>query len=77
MIVGIGRERMALTPDQLHRSWTDFKVYRDPQSRVDIINHYAYLVKITAGRLVTSLPGGIEREDLISSGVIGLIKSVD
>ncbi|MEZ0326086.1 MAG: FliA/WhiG family RNA polymerase sigma factor [Fimbriimonas sp.] len=68
---------MALTPDQLHRSWTDFKVYRDPQSRVDIINHYAYLVKITAGRLVTSLPGGIEREDLISSGVIGLIKSVD
>ncbi len=68
---------MPLTPDHLHRSWTDFKVYRDPHSRVEIINHYAYLVKITAGRLVTSLPGGIEREDLISAGAIGLIKSVD
>ena len=65
------------TPDQLTRAWSNFKVYRDPQARVGIINHYSYLVKITAGRLVTSLPGGMDREDLISAGVIGLIKSVD
>ncbi|HSI73163.1 MAG TPA: FliA/WhiG family RNA polymerase sigma factor [Fimbriimonas sp.] len=68
---------MPLTPDQLNRAWLDFKVYRDPKARVELINHYAYLVKITAGRLVTSLPGGIEREDLIGAGVIGLVKSVD
>jgi RNA polymerase sigma factor FliA len=68
---------MPLSTDQLQKAWVDFKVYKDPNARVELINHYAYLVKITAGRLVTSLPGGIDREDLISAGVIGLIKSVD
>lgn len=68
---------MSLTPETLRRAWEDFKVYKSPQARVELINHYSYLVKITAGRLVTSLPGGLDREDLIGSGVIGLVKSVD
>ncbi len=67
----------SLSPEQLQRAWADFKVYKDPSARAEIINHYSYLVKITAGRLVTSLPGGLDREDLVGSGVIGLIKSVD
>lgn len=68
---------MALTPDQLQRTWIEYKVYKTPQARVELINHYSYLVKITAGRLVTSIPGGLDRDDLVSAGVIGLIKSVD
>ncbi len=68
---------MHLSPEQLQRAWVDFKVYKAPTARVDLINHYSYLVKITSGRLVTSLPGGIERDDLIGAGVIGLVKSVD
>lgn len=68
---------MPLSPEQLSRAWVDFKVYKSPEARVELINHYSYLVKITSGRLVTSLPGGMEREDLIGAGVIGLIKSVD
>ena len=68
---------MALSQEQLQRSWVDFKVYKDPSARGNLINHYSYLVKITAGRLVTSLPGGLDREDLIGAGVIGLVKSVD
>ncbi len=68
---------MALSPEQLKRAWVDYKVYKDPHARVDLINHYSYLVKITAGRLVTSVPGGMDREDLVGAGVIGLIKSVD
>ncbi|MEZ5163934.1 MAG: FliA/WhiG family RNA polymerase sigma factor [Fimbriimonadaceae bacterium] len=44
---------------------------------MELINHYSYLVKITAGRLVTSVPNGMDRDDLVSAGVIGLIKSVD
>ncbi len=68
---------MALSPEQLRRAWEDFKVYKNPNARVEIINHYSYLVKITAGRLVTSLPGGMDREDLIGAGVVGLVKSVD
>ena len=68
---------MPLSAEQLQKAWKDFKVFKDPGSRADIIDHYSYLVKITAGRLVTSLPGGLDREDLVGSGVIGLIKSVD
>lgn len=68
---------MPLSPENLKKSWLEFKVYKDPESRNELIKHYTYLVKITAGRLVTSLPGGLDREDLISAGVIGLIKSVD
>ena len=68
---------MPLSPEQLNRSWADFKVFKNPEARLELINHYSYLVKITAGRLVTSLPGGMDREDLVGAGVIGLIKSVD
>jgi RNA polymerase sigma factor for flagellar operon FliA len=68
---------MPLSPEQLNKSWMDFKVYKDPNARRDLINHYSYLVKITAGRIVTSMPGGLDREDLIGSGVIGLVKAVD
>ena len=68
---------MPLSPEALKRCWLDFKVYKSPQARAEIINHFSYRVKITAGRLVTSIPGGLDREDLVGAGVIGLIKSVD
>lgn len=68
---------MPLSPEQLKKQWVEFKVYKSPDARNEIINHFSYLVKITAGRLVTSLPGGLDREDLIGAGVIGLVKSVD
>lgn len=68
---------MSLSVEQLKTAWVDFKVYKDAQARVELINHYSYLVKITSGRLVTSIPGGMEKEDLIGAGVIGLVKSVD
>lgn len=68
---------MPLSAEQLQKNWIEFKVYKNPSARDELINHYAYLVKITAGRLVTSLPGGLDREDLIGAGIVGLIKSVD
>ncbi len=72
-----GKKIMPLTQEVLQKSWMDFKSLRDPKARSALISHYSYLVKITAGRLVTSLPGGLDKEDLIGTGVIGLIKSVD
>ncbi len=68
---------MQLSPENLKNAWEDFSVYRRPLARADLIQHYAYLVKVTVGRLVATLPGGIEREDLVSAGVVGLIKAVD
>lgn len=68
---------MQLSPEQLQRTWIEYKVYKNPDARDDLINHYAYLVKITAGRLVTSIPSGLDRDDLVSAGIVGLIKAVD
>lgn len=62
---------------QLADMWRRYKARKDPKARDYIINHYAYLVKITAGRVVTSLPPNLERDDLVSAGIMGLIKAVD
>lgn len=57
--------------------WHNYKVGGDMKARDAIIQHYAYLVKITAGRVVTNLPPNVERDDLVGAGIIGLIKAVD
>ena len=58
-------------------AWRRFKVQGDQKARARIIDNYAYLVKITAGRVVTNLPPNLEREDLHTAGAMGLIKAVD
>src|SRR5476651_154470 len=76
-VISDWRSRMQLSLSSLKNAWQDFSVYRKPLARADLIQHYSYLVKVTVGRLVATLPGGIEREDLVSAGVLGLIKAVD
>ncbi len=61
----------------LQRTWDRFKVKGDKQAREELVMKYAYLVSITAGRVVSNLPPNLEREDLESAGVMGLIKAVD
>jgi len=61
----------------LDDEWRRFKSLKDLKARAAIIDNYAYLVKITAGRVVTSLPPNLEREDLYTAGSMGLIKAVD
>jgi RNA polymerase sigma factor FliA len=58
-------------------AWRRFKANKDPKAREAIIDNYSYLVKITAGRVVTNLPPNLEREDLDTAGAMGLIKAVD
>lgn len=69
-------EGTALAPDTIDL-WRRYKQHGDAAARDALITRYAYLVKITAGRVVTSLPPNVERDDLISAGVVGLIKAVD
>jgi RNA polymerase sigma factor for flagellar operon FliA len=57
--------------------WRRFKLHGDRTARGRLIDQYAYLVKITAGRVVTNLPPNVERDDLVSAGVVGLIKAID
>ncbi len=57
--------------------WRTYKINNDLESRSWLIRHFAYLVKITAGRVITNLPPSLERDDLVSAGIMGLIKAVD
>ena len=61
----------------MEEAWRRFKAGRDPKARATIIDNYSYLVKITAGRVVTNLPPNLDREDLYTAGSMGLIKAVD
>src|SRR5215208_906604 len=61
----------------LDETWSRFKHGADLKAREALIDNYSYLVKITAGRIAGGVPPSLDREDLISAGVIGLIKAVD
>ena len=67
----------AMTTFELQDAWQRFKNYRDLRAREELITHFAYLVKITAGRVISNLPPSMERDDLVSAGAMGLIKAVD
>ncbi|HLJ56903.1 MAG TPA: FliA/WhiG family RNA polymerase sigma factor [Chthonomonadaceae bacterium] len=66
-----------MTPTEIQYSWTKYKQLSDTQARDQLITHFAYLVKITAGRVINNLPPNMERDDLLSAGIMGLIKAVD
>ncbi len=66
-----------MTPPEIQYSWTKYKDYSDARAREELITHFAYLVKITAGRVINNLPPNMERDDLLSAGIMGLIKAVD
>jgi len=58
-------------------AWRRFKEGKDAKARAQIIDNYSHLVRITARRIVTSLPPNLERDDLHMAGSMGLIKAVD
>lgn len=66
-----------MMPAEIGEAWRRLKTQQDPRSRDLLIQHFAYLVKITAGRVISNLPPSLEREDLVSAGAMGLIKAVD
>lgn len=57
--------------------WRRYKQCYSQEARAQIIQRYAHLVSITAGRLFGPLPSGVERDDLVGAGVVGLVKAVD
>lgn len=71
------REVRTMRSSHLEETWERYKKWGDQKARDFLITRFAYLVKITAGRVVTSLPPNVDRDDLISAGVIGLIKAID
>jgi RNA polymerase sigma factor for flagellar operon FliA len=62
---------------QIEQRWEQYVRHHDPAVRDQLILQYAPLVKYVVGRMVVSLPGLLNNEDILSYGTIGLIQAVD
>jgi len=57
-----------------------WKEYKETQSKVakdKLLLEYASLVKYIAQRIAVNLPSSVERDDLVSAGILGLVKAVE
>jgi RNA polymerase sigma factor FliA len=61
----------------LDNLWREFKESGSKIAKDKLLVEYAHLVKFIANRLAINLPPSVDRNDLISSGVLGLIKAVE
>lgn len=57
--------------------WPEYKATGDRQLRDQLVVLYAPLVKFIAGRLAVGLPESVERTDLVSYGIFGLIDAIE
>ena len=48
-----------------------------PARRDQIIRDHVHIVRYVVGRITMNLPSNVDREDLVSAGILGLIKAVD
>ncbi len=56
-------------------AWIEYKRTEDPVLRRELLNEYIGLVRNVAGRMAVGFPKSVEVDDLISTGVIGLIEA--
>ncbi len=57
--------------------WKSYVLTRNPEIKEKLLVHYLPIVKYVASRMLMTLPPSVEYDDLVSSGLIGLIGSVD
>ncbi len=64
-------------PTELAELWQEYRGLGSAEARERLILHYAPLVKYAAGRAAGGFPDFVDRDELISSGVLGLIDAVE
>ena len=57
--------------------WREYKKTGDPYLQEELVLHYQGLVFKLAHKIVRKLKQGTEVEDLISDGMVGLVKAID
>jgi RNA polymerase sigma factor for flagellar operon FliA len=62
---------------EIARTWQAYKRAGERPARDELILHYAPLVHVVAGRLAAATPSHVDRADLVSYGVFGLIDAID
>ena len=65
------------TSDEIKKIWSSYKHSHDPEIRKGLIIQYLPLVRYVVDRLPLANLPSLSVEDLISSGIVGLIKALD
>ncbi|MDR2530696.1 MAG: FliA/WhiG family RNA polymerase sigma factor [Oscillospiraceae bacterium] len=63
--------------EKLAELWNKFKVEGDQNAKNDLTLHYIYLVKTIVRRMMPKYNAFNEYDDLVNSGVLGLISAID
>jgi RNA polymerase sigma factor for flagellar operon FliA len=63
--------------ESVDRLWKEYRKSRSPEIREKLVLRYVSLVKYVAGRLAIGLPPSVQADDLISSGILGLMDAID
>lgn len=66
-----------MSNNSLMKKYKDEPTRLKPQDREELIKEYAPLIKFIAQKIAVRLPSNIELDDLISSGVIGLMDAIE
>jgi RNA polymerase sigma factor for flagellar operon FliA len=61
----------------LDNLWREYKETNSKIAKDKLLVEYAHLVKYVTNRLAINLPKSVDRNDLTSAGVLGLIKAVE
>jgi RNA polymerase sigma factor FliA len=57
--------------------WKEYKENGSKIAKDKLLLEYASLVKYVAQRIAVNLPSSVDRDDLISAGIFGLVKAVE
>lgn len=68
---------MKLDPEVLEATWREFKATGDIELRNALMLHYAPTVRYVAGKIGETLPAMVDRDDLISYGMLGLMDALE
>jgi RNA polymerase sigma factor for flagellar operon FliA len=63
--------------DSANELWQEYRSTRSHDVREKLVLRYVTLVKYVAGRLAIGLPPSVQADDLISSGILGLMDAID
>jgi RNA polymerase sigma factor for flagellar operon FliA len=66
-----------LNSDKLKVLWTQYKEKEQMEARDELIVYYAHIVKYVANRLAINLSSVVEKDELISYGIEGLIDAIE
>jgi len=68
---------MRLPEDTLKKTWKEFKKTKHPDLREALVKQYAPLVSRAARKVAANVPDHVDRLDLESAGMIGLVESIE